>query len=325
MLCIAHPFTDPYFNLAAEEYLLRNFSDNCFMLWRSEKSIIVGKHQNTLAEINMDFVRDNGIDVVRRLSGGGTVFHDPGNLNFTFIMNGHEGRLVDFKKYTLPVLEVLRNISVNAEFSGKSDLTIGGKKFSGNAEHVYKKRVLHHGTMLFSSNLDDLELALMVNPEKYQSKAVKSIRSRVTNISDHLKLKMDVLQLRDMIMNHIMDKFSGSRLYEFTDHDIKRIIEIRNERYITWEWNFGYSPSYLLEKSFVTSRGNIRVQLHVSGGTIQNAEISCDFINSQDIENLERLLTGSRHRENELLEKLKSKPFAGQPDITPEEFARGLI
>jgi lipoate---protein ligase len=325
MICIAHPFTDPYFNLAAEEYILRNFSDNCFMLWRNEKTIVVGKHQNTLAEINMDFVREKGIMVARRLSGGGTVFHDTGNLNFTFIMNGHEGRLVDFKKYTLPVLEVLWNLSINAAFSGKSDLTIEGKKFSGNAEHVYKKRVLHHGTMLFSSNLDDLELALMANPGKYRSKAVKSIRSRVTNIIDHLEHKVDVLHFRDLVMDHVMGRFPGSRLYELTGEDILKINEIRNEKYIKWEWIFGYSPSYLVEKIFFTPGGNARVQLNVSGGIIQKAEISCNFISRPELEYAEGILTGSLHREKELLEKIKSISLSGQLDMTPEEFTGALI
>ena len=136
MICIQDTQTDPYFNLAAEEYVLKNFSDDVFMLWRNDNAIIVGKHQNTLSEINLDYVKEKGIKVVRRISGGGAVFHDLGNLNFTFIRTGEEGNLVDFKRFTLPIIEVLQKMGVDAKFEGRNDLTIEGKKFSGNAEHV---------------------------------------------------------------------------------------------------------------------------------------------------------------------------------------------
>ena len=326
MLCIIHSSTDPYFNLAAEEYVLHNFSDNCFMLWRNENTIVVGKHQNTLAEINMDYIREKNISVVRRLTGGGAVFHDLGNLNFTFIMNGHDGHLVDFKKYTLPILEVLRKLAIDAKFEGRNDLTIGGRKFSGNAEHVYKKRVLHHGTLLFSSVIDDLQLALRVNPMKYKSKAVKSIRSRVTNIREHLDINIDVLQFRQMILDHITKTFPGCRIYEFSEEDIEKINLLKNGKYSTWEWNFGYSPKYDFEKSFVTNGGNIQVHLNVTDGIIQKARIYGDFFNKSEISEIEELMSGIQHQETALKERFKSINF---PDyfhnITDDEFIRGLF
>ncbi len=175
MRCIKNPETNPYFNLAAEEYVLKNFNDDCFMLWRNRPSIIVGKHQNTLSEININHVKENNIDVVRRLSGGGAVFHDLGNLNFTFIKNvNNESNLVDFKKYTQPIIDVLKHLGVDAKFEGRNDIMINGRKVSGNAEHVFKRRVLHHGTLLFSSVMADLSKVLKVNPLKYQDKGVKS-------------------------------------------------------------------------------------------------------------------------------------------------------
>ncbi|MFO7643594.1 MAG: lipoate--protein ligase [Desulfosarcina sp.] len=326
MLCITHSSTDPYFNLAAEEYVLKNFNDDCFMLWRNDNTIVVGKHQNTLAEINIDYIKEKKIRVVRRLSGGGAVFHDLGNLNFTFIMNGHEGHLVDFRKYTLPVIEVLKNLSVNAEFQGRNDLTINGKKFSGNAEHVFKKRVLHHGTLLFSSLMEDLHLALRVNPLKYKSKAVKSIRSRVTNIKDHLQQDMDVTEFRDMILDHIMNLFPDSKAYTFNNEDIRNINNLREKKYLTWEWNFGYSPKYDFEKSFMTKGGFIQVHLNVSGGVIQSAKIYGDFFNKLDISAVEEILKGSRHDRTELLEKLQSIQFSDYfHNITAEEFTDGMF
>jgi lipoate---protein ligase len=214
MLCINNLSTEPYFNMALEEHLLRNFSANIFMLWRNNNAIVVGKHQNTLAEINLDFVKQQNIKVVRRLSGGGTVFHDLGNLNFTFIENGEGEELINFRKYTQPILDVLAQLGVEARFEGRNDLTINGLKFSGNAEHVFRKRTLHHGTLLFSSQISDLTQALNVDPEKFKDKAVKSVRSRVTNISDHLKVKMDVKEFANRIMNHIRSKYPQATVYE---------------------------------------------------------------------------------------------------------------
>jgi lipoate---protein ligase len=306
MLCIINPYTDPYFNLAAEEYMLHNFSENCFMLWRNENAIVVGKHQNTLSEINMDYIRRRKIRVVRRLSGGGAVFHDLGNLNFTFIMNGQEGQLVDFRKYTLPILEVLQKLSVNAGYGNRNDLVINGKKFSGNAEHIYRKRVLHHGTLLFSSAKEDLSLALKINPLKYKSKAVKSIRSRVTNITEHLNAGLDVIQFRDIIMDHILDNFPESRKYEFSNDDIAKINELGKAKYRTWEWNFGYSPEYEFERSFLINGRLVQLNLSVSGGIIQKAGIQGDFINQPGLRELENLLEGVKHDETELLNKLES-------------------
>ena len=183
MLCIHDKHTDPFFNLAAEEYVLKNFTEDCFMLWRNGPSIIVGKHQNTLAEINLDWVRANNIKVVRRLSGGGAVFHDLGNLNFTFIVSGEDGNLVDFRKFTKPILEVLQKLGVEAKFEGRNDLTIKGMKFSGNAEHVHKNRTLHHGTLLFSSVMADLSQALKVNPLKFTRPSNRCARGSPTSAS----------------------------------------------------------------------------------------------------------------------------------------------
>ena len=199
MLCIKSTTQNPAFNLATEEYLLRNKDEECFYLYINGPSIIVGKHQNTLAEINIDYVKAQNIDVIRRLSGGGAVFHDPGNLNFTFIKKGEKDQLVDFRKYTKPILDVLQSLGVKARFEGRNDLTIEGKKFSGNAEHVYKNKILHHGTLLFSSKLPDLSQALKVNPLKYKDKAVKSVRSRVTNISEHLKESITLEEFENQI------------------------------------------------------------------------------------------------------------------------------
>jgi len=310
MLCIKNDNTNPYFNLAAEEYVLRNFKENCFMLWRNAPSIIVGKHQNTLAEINVDYVKEKNIDVVRRLSGGGAVFHDLGNLNFTFIKNAErDDALVDFKKYVEPVLEVLQHLGVNAKFEGRNDIMIDGKKISGNAEHVFKKRVLHHGTLLFSSKMTDLSNALKVNPLKYQDKGVKSVRSRVTNISDHLPRKMSVQEFHDEIMNFIMNSDLSTKLYEYTSEDIESINKLVKEKYSTWDWNFGYSPKYGFERMIKTSGGHVEIQMNIEKGIIQDIKFFGDFFNELDIKDIETRLKGVKHEEMLIRETLDQIPF----------------
>lgn len=306
MRCIIRHETDAYFNLAAEEYVLKHFDSDCFMLWRNEPAIIVGKHQNTLAEINADYVKDNHIKVVRRLSGGGAVFHDLGNLNFTFIASGEHHQLVDFRKFTLPILEVMQKLGIEAKFEGRNDLTIDGRKFSGNAEHVFKNRVLHHGTLLFSSQITDLSNALNVDPSKFQDKAVKSVRSRVTNISDHLKEPITVLEFRERIMQHILETTPDAEIYSFSEADIAAISKLRDEKYITWEWNFGYSPRYNFHKTIKTNGGKLEVTLEVVNGIIENARFYGDYFNKLNPEDIALALTGAGHTEPEIRERLKA-------------------
>jgi lipoate-protein ligase A len=196
MLCIQLKNNDPYFCLAAEEYLLKNFSEDIFMLWQSENTVVLGKHQNAMAEINYPFVHKNGITVARRISGGGTVFHDAGNVNFAYIRNVNSPAEISFKLFTRPVVEALAKLEVTATSSGRNDLLVDGKKISGNAEHVFKNRVLHHGTLLFNSNLETLGQSIKVIPGKYHGKAVQSNRSVVTNILPFLKKQLFSLEIQ---------------------------------------------------------------------------------------------------------------------------------
>ena len=298
MLIIKRHNTDPYFNLATEEYVMREIADDSFMLWRNAPSIIVGKHQNTLAEINVDYVKKNNIPVVRRLSGGGAVFHDLGNINFTFIQTGQSEMLVDFRKYTQPILDVLLKLGIDAKFEGRNDLTIGGKKFSGNAEHIWKHRVLHHGTLLFSSEMTDLGRALNVDPLKFRDKAVKSIRSRVTNISEHLEEPMDVMKFADLINDHVISMYPEARSYDLSSEDHQKINELVRSKYNTWEWNFGYSPNYNFKKILRTEKsGTIEFDLDVKNGIIIHIKIFGDYFSKFDTEEIEEALMGVSHEE----------------------------
>ncbi len=308
MLIIKRHNTDPYFNLATEEYILKNFEEDSFMLWRNAPCIIVGKHQNTLAEINADYVKQNNIPVVRRLSGGGAVFHDLGNLNFTFIKTGAKESLIDFRRYTEPILEVLQMMGIDARFEGRNDLTIEGRKFSGNAEHIWKNKVLHHGTLLFSSHMPDLADALNADPLKFQDKAVKSVRSRVTNISEHLKSPMDVMQFATLIQDHIITKYPDAQTLELSDSDHDQINQLVRNKYNSWEWNFGYSPNYNFRKVFRTERsGTLEFDLDVDNGIIRSIKIFGDYFNRYDTEEIESVLNGVPHNEVEILKILE--PF----------------
>lgn len=310
MLIIKRHNTEPYFNLATEEYVLKNFEDDSFMLWRNDPSIIVGKHQNTLAEINLDYVNENRIKVVRRLSGGGAVFHDLGNINFTFIRKGDHNTLVDFRKFTEPILEVMQKLGIEARFEGRNDLTIEGRKFSGNAEHVFKDRVLHHGTLLFSSEMTDLSSALKVDPSKFSDKAVKSVRSRVTNISEHLKKPLEIEEFMEMINQHVNEKYPDASTIQLSEVDHQKIDRLVEEKYSTWEWNFGYSPKYNFRKQAKTNGGHVEVNLQVENGFITEAKIFGDYFGRHDTGEFEAMLKGLAHNE-EVLRNLLSGIIIG--------------
>ena len=296
MLLINNTSTNAYFNLAMEEYFLKNTNEDIFMLWRNESAIIVGKNQNTLSEINYEYVKQNKIKVVRRQSGGGAVFHDLGNINFTFI-SCNDNSFSDFKRFTMPIIDALKNLNIQAEFSGRNDLLIDNQKFSGNAQYNYKNKVMHHGTLLFSSEINDLSSALKVKPSKFIGKSVKSVKSRVTNIANHLEQDITVLEFKNYLMNFINSKYENNCLYQLSEEDINEINKLVEEKYNTWQWNFGHSPKYALNNEIKYPGGNIEFSLNVEKGLIKEIKFFGDFFGKKDVSYIEDLLKNTNHNE----------------------------
>lgn len=296
---------NPYYNLACEEYLLKNYDEDFFFLYINQDSLVVGKHQNTLAEINLDRVNEENIPVVRRLSGGGTVYHDFGNLNYCLIKKGERGKLVDFKGYSSPIIQALQKLGVNAKFEGKSDLTIDGKKFSGNASHVYKNKVLQHGTMLFSSDLKRLNHLLKVNPLKFKDRGVRSIRSRVTNISEYLSSPISISDFADNVIHEFGLTYPNSNKFTFSDEDIAAIENLKTDKFESWEWNFGYSPNYKFEKICNYPSGKIlEIEMQIEKGVITEIDISGNCIKTEDFNLFLETIKGSNHINSLIYNKL---------------------
>lgn len=285
------------------------------MLWQNAPSIIIGRNQNALAEINVEYVKAHSIPVVRRLTGGGAVFHDLGNLNYTFIVNDSEGSGFDFKRHTAPILEVLHSLSINAKFSGRNDLTIDDRKFSGNSQYRYKGRLLHHGTLLFSSSLPDISSALKVDPSKFQGKSVQSVRSRVTNISEHLKAPLVLMEFKQLITANIQHLHHEFDVYTLSKGDTAAVSQLEKDKYTTWGWNYGSSPVYNVVKQKKFPSGNIEVFLDVFNGVIQDMHIFGDFFGEREVSDIENSLTGLPYEESAVRQKLSkfilSRYFSG--------------
>ena len=304
MLLINRKQSDPFFNIAAEEYFLKNFDDEFVMIWQNNPSVVIGKHQNTFAEINTSYLDEKNIPVIRRISGGGTVFHDDGNLNYSVITKSEKReQLVDFISFTTPIIEFLKSFELKAEFSGKNNLTINGKKFSGNSAHVHKKRVLHHGTLLFNSNLNVLEKAITPDDYKITDKAVKSVRAEVTNLSTLIKDSITITDFQNKFLSFIRSYYNITEEYELTEEDINNINKLVDTKYSKWEWNYGYSPSFTINNKIE----KVSIVMEVEKGIIKTISIDGN-LKSKNL--VCKLLKGLPADKTQILNCFKSLAFS---------------
>lgn len=327
MIKVVNDHTDPRINLAVEEYVLNYLdpSEEYAILWQNEPTVVIGRNQNTIAEVNGPFIKKQGINVVRRLSGGGAVYHDFGNLNFTFIVDSKKDVVSNFEHFTKPVIAALASLGVNAEFSGRNDITIDGKKFSGNAQYWSKNRLLHHGTILFNSDLSVVQEALNVKADKLQSKGVKSVRSRVTNIYPYLKTPITIDEFKETLWRYLIPGGEGKE-YILNDEEWAIVHEIKEKRYAKWEWNYGASPECEMEKEARFTGGKLELKLNVTDGLIRDMAIFGDFFGEKDVTELANMLNGKQYRESVIADFLAEIPFEEYfIGITRDEFIKCLF
>ncbi|MEQ8200568.1 MAG: lipoate--protein ligase [Syntrophomonadaceae bacterium] len=300
MIEIINHSTDPCFNMALEEYLIKDLDtdEDVFMLWQNRPAVVVGRNQNTTEEINPAFIEQQGITVVRRLSGGGAVYHDQGNLNFTFILNnGHD--FSNFEKFTRPVIDTLARLGIKAENAGRNDITIQGRKFSGNAQYKHHQRLLHHGTLLFGSDIESMVQALNPSGAKITSKGIKSVRSRVANIGEYLSAPMSLPEFRQVLTQEVLGQDYG-RVRILSAGEFDQVRKLRDDKHASWDWVYGSSPPFNLRRTASFSWGNIDVRLDVKRGLIRACRIYGDYFAQRDMTELEGQLAGILYRRAEV-------------------------
>ena len=316
MIYIESDSTDPYYNLALEEYVFEDLDkgEEFLILWQNANSIIVGKYQNTAEEVNQSFVDEHHIRVARRLSGGGAVYHDTGNLNYTLIVDQKNNPDFNFSLFVIPVIEALRELGVNAEFNGRNDLTIGGRKFSGQSQYAKGGRIMHHGCIMLDSNLENVQDALRVKAAKFESKSIKSVRSRVTTINEHAPSPISMETFKETLKRHVLSTNNGGT-YKLTPEDIAQIERLARDKYSTWDWNYGRSPACSIRRDAHFEGGLICVQMNVEHGLVSDIHFSGDFFGNRDLMQLEQSLIGLPLDEH-LKEKLSG--------LSVEEYIHGM-
>lgn len=307
MLIFYRPFTDPYFNIAAEEYFVKHTTDDICMIWINDQSVIIGKHQNAYAEINYPFVRANQIPVIRRISGGGAVYHDSGNVNFTFIKKTYKNNQVDFSRFSSIIVKFIQSLGIDVNISKRNSLFAHNLKFSGHAEHVFHDRVLHHGTLLFDTDLNMLHQCLKPAKE-FGGKAMVSVRSEVGNIAPLLPERIDINVFIKKLAHWLTDFYTGCTSFQMKPDEINAIRQLAESKYKTWEWNFGYSPEYQFQAEIQTLTGPVKTSVRVKNGKIIEVKLPDECTNPK-FNVLAEKINGLNHKNEEFDTFVKNNRF----------------
>ena len=316
--------TDPFINLALEEYCVRNLDmvNDYLLFYINEPAVIIGKHQNTIEEINTGYIKENNIHVVRRISGVGAVYHDEGNLNFSFMTRHSQQSIHNFKLFTEPVIRVLNELGVDAELNGRNDITVNGKKISGNAQFTDTRSMFSHGTLLFDSNLDNVVRALNVTPEKIESKGIKSIRSRVANISEYISGNMSIGEFKEKIIESVFkdNKDLSGKVFNLSEAQWAEVQKLSETKYRSWEWNFGRSPEFNIRKVNRFGFGQLDIRINVKDGLIDGIKFYGDFLGHGELSEIEIILTGIKYEKSCISKSLSNIDFKNYfGDINLEE------
>jgi lipoate---protein ligase len=298
MLIFRRHFTDPYLNIAAEEYFVKHATEDMCMIWINEQSVIIGKHQNAFAEINYPYVRANKIPVIRRISGGGAVYHDTGNVNFTFIQKTDKTNQVDFKRFTTIIISFMQSLGIEANTNKRNSLFAGVLKFSGHAEHIFHDKVLHHGTILFNTDVEKLQNCLIPGKE-YHGKAMSSVRSDVGNIAPLLPESIDIDQFIKRLIGWLTVFYPESKSYKMLPDELEIINQLAETKYKTWQWNFGYSPAYAFQVNIPVNNGLHAVSIKVENGKFVQIAPAQETMNSH-LTQLLASMKGIQHKEEEI-------------------------
>ncbi len=326
MRCIISTSSNPHFNLATEEYLLKINKEEIFLLYINEPCIVVGKHQNLLSEINLQYVLENNIKLARRISGGGAVYQDLNNLNFSFIHNCSNLEQINFTKFTNPILKALQEMGLDASFSNRNDLLVDSKKISGNAMHIFKTRVLSHGTLLFNTDLNHLSSSLSNSSQKYIDKSIKSVRSKVANISNYLEYPKSINEFRQSLFQIITNKSENSSILPLTDQETESIVQISQIKFETWDWIYGYSPRYIFRNDFSLSNQKLMLELHVEKGIIKLVNKNTDSQQNAGLQRILEVLLNAKHDYKLIFELLKSDPkINSMPHFNIPDFCISLF
>lgn len=304
LIYIENDSLDPYFNFALEYYLLKelDLKDDVFLFWRTVPTLMIGRHQNTIEEINCNYVKEKKICVVRRITGGGTIYTDPNGWQFSYIVKKPFTN-IDFSEYVKPVINALAQQGIEAKYNDRNDIYIKGKKISGNSQYCDERCGLHHGSILFNTDLNELVKAITVSDDKIISKGLKSVRERVTNVKDHFDREINSIAFKNLIVDEILR--NNDKRYALTLKDIDRVNEIRDQKFKSWEWNYGKSPKFKIIKSKRYEGGKIEFHLNIKQGCITECKIYGDFFCKGDIDYVSCSLAGCFYKEDNIRAVLK--------------------